>query len=716
LKGLVLKLAAVLCVALLLTACEPPAKAPSSDRYASWSSYAGTTDSAQFSSLTQINRENVDKLQVAWRFNTGETPHRCTPLVIGKVMYVVANEGVTALDAASGQKIWHAPGTAEQYLRGLVYWEDEAGANKRVVSVKDNALVALDPADGSVITSFGERGRIDLRKNLNRDPETIKRVATMTPGRVFEDLLIVGSAVGDETYEGAPGDIRAYNLLTGDLVWTFHTIPHPGEFGYDTWPEDAWMKIGAANAWSNIAIDKARGIAYVPTGAPSYHFYGGNRVGDNLFANTLLALDARTGERIWHFQAVHHDIWDYDLAMGPKLLTVQHEGTRVDAVALAGKQGLLFVFDRETGEPLFPIEERAVPASDVPGEVASPTQPWPVKLQPFARISLSADELSPYADEDERQALAAKIRAARNDGLYTPPSLRGSVSAPGSRGGAQFGNGAVIPEEGLFFHAVIESPTIPRLEERGTFDKEHFLSARPAEIYASTCAVCHGASGAGQPPLFPALVDVTQRMDTEQFAQVLRQGRGRMAAYPDIPDEQIEPLMQYVDQLNDESVSPLPVPASVSDAERPYRSGYHHFFSDNGLVGPPPWSKLMGWDLNTGEVLWEKPYGDVITLKARGITGTGSLFPTNSLAASAGGLLFSVTNDRQIRAWNQADGEVLGQHELLADPGGIPAIYEIEGRQFVVAAATRGDRTAYGLEGRYEYIAFTLPDAVSPVE
>ena len=715
LEAIAMKQVLLFCIYFLLAGCQPNELGTSAiltdntSDYGQWASYAGTVDSSQFSSLTQINKENVAELKPVWIYDNGETAHRCTPLVIGEVMYVVSRGGVAAVEAATGKEIWHSPHTASRYVRGLVYWEDETGESARILVVKDFYLLALDPATGEVVRSFGDGGKIDLRQGLNRDPETIKRVATMTPGRIFEDLIIMGSAVGDETYGGAPGDIRAYNVLTGELVWTFHTIPHPGEYGYDTWPEDAYLKIGAANAWSNMAIDRRREIVYIPTGAPSYHFYGGNRHGDNLFANTLLALDVRTGERVWHFQAIHHDIWDYDLAMGPKLLTVTHDGKRIDAVALAGKHGFLFVFDRENGEPLFTIEERTVPRSDVPGEHASPTQPWPIELPPFARISLSADELSPYADADERKSWADRIRLARNEGLFTPPALRGVVSIPGSRGGAQVGNGAVIPDKGLFFHAVIESPTIPKLDERGTYNEKKFLGATSEEIYAGVCAGCHGTGGGGQPPLFPALSGISSRVTVADFEEVLVKGRGRMAAYPDIPKEQIGPLMDYVDKLSDLNPVNLEVFSSLQDNDEPYRSGYHHFFSENGLVGPLPWSKLMGWDLNTGKILWEKPYGDVIQLAQRGITDTGSLFPTNSLTATSTGLLFSVTNDRRIRAWDQSNGEVLWSHEIPADPGGIPAIYEVEKRQFVVAAATRGDLEAHGLKGRYAYVAFALP-------
>jgi quinoprotein glucose dehydrogenase len=359
----------------LFTGCgaeQPPAQDP----WADWRSYAGSPDSSQYSSLKQINRDNVSTLEVAWTFPTGEQSHRSGPIIIGDVMYVVANGGVTALDAATGKQRWFAPDSVAPRVRGLTYWESESQNEQRLLVVKGHYLQALAAHSGQPILSFGTNGQIDLREGLNRDPQTITRIASMTPGRIFEDLIIVGSSVGDESYGAAPGDIRAYDVRSGAMVWTFHTIPHPGEAGYETWPPDAWKTVGAANAWSNMSVDEKRGIIYIPTGAPSYHFYGANRPGDNLYANTLLALNARTGERLWHFQAVHHDIWDYDLAMAPKLLTVTRNGMAIDAVALAGKHGFLFVFDRLTGEPIFPIEERTVPQSDVPGEHTSATQPF----------------------------------------------------------------------------------------------------------------------------------------------------------------------------------------------------------------------------------------------------------------------------------------------------------------------------------------------------
>ena len=347
----------------------------------------------------------------------------------------------------------------------------------------------------------------------------------------------------------------------------------------------------------------------------------------------------------------------------------------------------------------------------MPGEQASPTQPYPLTVPAFANLTLAADNLSPHADPEQREALAERIRQARNEGLFTPPSFRGSVSAPGSRGGAQHGNGAVVPHAGLFYLAVIESPTIPVLELRRQSTSEHYLSSSPREIYSSDCAVCHGPQGKGQPPLFPSVTGIASRLSSEEFLELVAQGRGRMAAFPDIPEARVVELMEYVNKLDDSAplFEPQHSVVDVSGEERKYRSGYHHFFTETGLLGPTPWSRLVAYDLNAGKILWQKPYGDVVQLAAKGIHDTGSLFPTNSLTATAGGLLFSATNDRKFRAWDRDTGDVLWTSDLPADPGGIPAVYEIDGRQYIVATATRGNSRSNSKQaGDNAYVVFTL--------
>ncbi|SPF53969.1 exported hypothetical protein [Candidatus Sulfopaludibacter sp. SbA4] len=390
-----------------------------------WSDYAGAADSAQYSALDQVKRANVSKLEVAWTYPIGDgRKYSFNPVVVDGVMYVLAkNNSIVALNAATGKEVWtYAPDPPPSIItyRGINYWESPDRSERRLLFSANHALRAIDARTGKPIPSFGSGGSVELKEGLGRDPKALRLVQSTTPGRVFENLLILGSAT-NEGYGSAPGDLRAFDVRTGKLVWTFHTIPHPGEFGYDTWPNDAWKTVGGANVWGEFSLDEKRGILYAPTASPKYNFFGADRTGANLFGDCLLALDARTGKRLWHFQMVHHDIWDYDDATAPKLLTVVHEGKRVDAVAQLSKQGFVWVFNRVTGEPLFPIEERPVPRTDVPGEETWPTQPFPLKPPPFARQKFTADDLNQFiTDPQERSRFRDQILSARNEGLFTP--------------------------------------------------------------------------------------------------------------------------------------------------------------------------------------------------------------------------------------------------------------------------------------------------------
>ncbi len=469
---------ALACCLLVLRGAQAQKASP----YTSWSDYGGGPDASQYSALSQINRSNVNELRIAWTYPTGDgRKYLFNPLVVDGVMYVLAkNNSIVALDAATGKEIWvheNPPGSIT--TRGINYWESSDGSERRLFFSIDNFLQAMDARTGQSIASFGSNGRVDLREGLGRDPAKIE-VQSATPGRVFENLLILGSATNQE-YDSAPGDIRAYDVRSGALVWTFHTIPHDGEFGYDTWPKDAWKTVGGANDWGELSLDKDRGIVYVPTASPKYNFYGGDRKGANLFGDCLLALNARTGKRIWHFQMVHHDIWDYDNATAPKLLTVRHHGKRVDIVAEAGKTGFLYVFNRVTGEPLWPIEERPVPRSDMPGEETWPTQPFPVAPPPFARQTFTVKDLSPFIDDPAELARFRKqVRNARNEGLFTPPGLRDTIEMPGNNGGANFGGAAVDPEHGRMFVVSKDFPAILKLELKGPApadpSKAHYTS------------------------------------------------------------------------------------------------------------------------------------------------------------------------------------------------------------------------------------------------
>lgn len=505
-----------------------------------WSTYGGQPANDHYSPLNQINKSNVSKLKVAWTYDTGEAGGMETnPLIVGNVLYsYTPSQKVFALDAATGKLLWKFDSkiTAEQPTRGLAYWTN--GKQARLFAGIMNYLYALDPKTGEPIADFGEAGRIDLRKGLRGDYH-LQSIALTTPGIVYKDLIIVGGEM-PETLPAAPGDIRAYDVHTGKIRWTFHTIPHPGEFGYDTWPADAWQHSGAANNWAGMCLDVARGIVYVPTGSAAFDFYGGDRLGNDLFADTLLALDANTGKRIWYFQGVHHDIWDRDFPSAPSLVTVRHNGKNIDAIAQTTKQGFLYLFDRSTGAPLFPIEERKYPASTVPGEVASPTQPHPLKPEPYARQILTEDMLTTRTPEAHAWAVK-QFRTFRSEGQFVPFGLnKQTVIFPGFDGGAEWGGPAVDVKSGVIYINANEMAWTGGLQQNGA-------EKSPGEgIYRSQCSVCHGADRSGSPPGFPALVGIDKRLSDDQIKSVVHHGKGRMPTFPNLSDSQLDQLLTFL--------------------------------------------------------------------------------------------------------------------------------------------------------------------------
>ncbi len=593
-----------------------------------WREYGGSADSSQYSELNEVNRANVRNLKVAWTYSTGDTnKYSFNPLVVDGMMYVLAKgHSIVALDAANGKELWvhEVPsGTKIMSDRGISYWESKDRADRRLFFASDNLLQAIDARTGKPIGSFGEKGCVDLRKGLGRVAGSLSIVQSTTPGRVFEDMLILGSAT-NEGYGSAPGDVRAYDVRSGKIRWTFHTVPHPGEFGYETWPQDAWQRVGGANAWSELSLDKERGVIYIPTASPKYNFYGANRHGENLFGDCLLALDARTGKRLWHFQMVHHDIWDYDNATAPKLLTVQHDGQKMNIVAQAGKQGFLWVFDRTTGKPLWPIEERAVPRSNVPGEETWPTQPFPTKPPPFARQSFTVNDLNPLVDDEERAALRTKVQQARNEGLFTPPELSGTIEMPGNNGGSNWGGAAIDPTNGTLYVVSKDLPCLLKLEPE---------NSTPATS------------------------------------------------------------------------------ASLPQGTR-FTSAFGFMFTSTGLPAiSPPWASLTAYDLNEGTIKWKIPLGDVPDLAGKTAETTGTVYPKVGPVVTAGGLIFTGTRDKKVRAIDATTGKVIWENQVEEALEGIPAVYRLNGREYIVfcASAQVEVNPAKHHEIHGAYVAFSLP-------
>jgi quinoprotein glucose dehydrogenase len=696
--ALVISIGAFLAPFSVRVAASQDTASPSGERR-DWPAYGGSAANTHYSDLAQINRSNVKQLAAAWSFDTGEQGGlQTSPIVVDGVLYgITPTQKVFALDAASGKLLWKFDSGIKgtQPDRGLAYWSSEK--DKRILVGVMNFLYALDAMTGKPIESFGKDGRIDLRGDLGRNPER-QSVALTSPGIVYKDVIIVGGR-NPETLPAAPGYVRAYDVRTGKLRWSFHTIPHPGEFGYETWPKDAWKYSGAANNWAGMAVDAKRGIVYVPTGSAAFDFYGANRLGDDLFANCLIALNAESGDRIWHFQGVRHDLWDRDFPSPPTLVTVKPDGKDIDAVAQTTKQGFVYLFDRVSGTPLFPIEYRKYPSSAVPGEVAAAEQPLPTKPAPFARQFLSEDMLTNRTPEAHAWALE-KFRAFRSEGQFIPFSVgKDTVIFPGFDGGAEWGGSAVDTQTAILYvnanEMVWTGALAPETEENS-----------PKALYMSQCSVCHGEKMTGSPPAMPSLVGVGDRLSPQQIGATIKNGKGRMPAFANFDDGQLYALIDFL-------VSGKSKELPSSEAPPPtmkYRfTGYHKFLDPEGYPAfAPPWGTLNAINLNTGEYVWKINLGEYPELAAKGLKNTGTE-NYGGPVVTAGGLVFIGASDfdKKFHAYDKTTGELLWEATLPFSGNATPATYVVNGRQYVVIAAG-GGKDPKSLSGGV-YVAFALP-------
>lgn len=678
--------------------------------YTDWSHYGGPEDGSRYSALTQINKENVSQLQVAWTYHTGDATERsqiqCQPIFVGDLLYGTTPKlHVFALNAATGEEIWRFDpfkvlGGENSWAgtnRGVSYWAE--GNEKRILFTAGNWLMALNAGTGEPILTFGDQGKVDLRKDLDTDLEDFLIVSN-SPGVVFEDKLILGMRLS-EGLDAAPGHIRAYNVKTGKREWIFHTIPQAGEEGYETWDPKHIQNMGGANNWAGMTLDYGRGIVFVPTGSATYDFWGGYRNGNNLYANSLLALDARTGKRIWHFQAVHHDVWDRDFPANPNLIRIQKDGKWIDAVAQISKQGYTYVFDRETGKPIWPIVETPVTQTQMPGEVSSKTQPVPTLPEPFMNLVYGEKNilsLSPEWETDIRSQLSNSIFG---DTWAPPHPEKSLVLFPGMDGGGEWGGASFDPESQTLYVNANQVPWLIEMTPNASF------GGVGQSIYTNYCGNCHGIDRKGNPPSMPSLIDLKKTYSAESLSLLLQKGRGAMPSFSHISAEERGILVDYLLGKADEANKKELEAESSKLYPRYYMKGYKKLTTKEGIYGSnPPWGLLTAIDMNTGLKKWQIPLGSIDSLKTMGIENSG-IENYGGPVVTAGGLVFiAATKDAKIRAFDKETGKLLWEAQLPAAGHATPAVYERNGKQFLVIACGGGKGTKSG----DAYVAFALPD------
>ena len=706
--------------ALIMMSCN------SKKNYTGWVQYNGSDENIHYSSLTQIDTGNVKQLQVAWEYHSGgvdtanHSQMQCNPIMIDGLLYgTTPNMKLFAIDAATGKEKWQfnpfdsLAGNKRMFFilnncRGITYWTDGRD-DKRILYTAGSALYSINALDGKLVKDFGAGGKVDLHEGLDRDVKDLFITAT-SPGIIYKDIIIMGSRV-DEGAAAAPGHIRAYNVKTGKRQWIFHTIPQPGEPGYETWDDTtAYKFIGGANAWSGFSLDKDRGIVYTSTGSASYDWYGGRRAGNDLYGNCVLALDAATGKHIWHFQTVHHDVWDRDLSSPPALVTITREGKKVDAIAVTTKSGFIFLFDRTNGKPLNEIVEKKVPQqSDLTGEKLAATQPFPTAPAPFMRQLFTEKDINPLLPDSSYAAIKKRLASYKNDNMFNPPSLQGTVVFPGLDGGAEWGGPTFDPSSGLLYINANEmARVIQAVDVKNIPVKPENNLEAGARLYQSTCMGCHGPErkGAGN---FPSLINVEKKYTAVSFDTLLQSGRRMMPAFKQLNVAERNAIASFILDISTQKNKRFIDTASKKNDpfKLPYTiTGYNKFLSNEGYPAiAPPWGTLNAIDLNTGKYVWKKTLGnDADFPNAKEPTGVENY---GASVVTAGGLLFiAAAKDGKLRAFNKRDGSLLWEVSLPVPGYATPSVYELNGKQYIVIACGGGKMNTKSGDS---YMAFALP-------